>query len=135
MVAALDFRTQKFSQYHDTFTPEGSLEDALFLGGGIEYLQGRQIGSLFERRILRAGFYYDKTQFYLPTNSGQKKQVDELFVTAGVELPLSLTATIDFSAQYGLRGLSSDLPLRERIFRLFVSITMGERWFVRPGEE
>jgi len=130
-VAVLDLRGQKFSQYHDTFTPEGSLEDALFLGGGIEYLQGKAIGSLFEKRILRAGFYYQKTEFYLPIGSKQNKQVDELFVTAGIEVPLSLTATVNFSAQYGLRGLSSDLPLQERIFRLYVSITMGEGWFVR----
>ncbi|MFZ1080534.1 MAG: hypothetical protein WAO19_01255 [Candidatus Kryptoniota bacterium] len=135
LIAVLDFRAQNFSEYKDTFTPTGSLEDALFLGGGIEYLQGNKIGSLFDKRILRAGFYYDKTQFVLPTKSGDNKQVDELFLTAGIELPLSLTSTISFSAQYGLRGLSSDFLLRERIFRLYVSITMGEAWFMRPEGE
>jgi hypothetical protein len=98
-------------------------------------LQGKDIGSLFERRILRAGFYYEKTQFVLPTKSGQNEQVDELFLTAGIELPLSLSSTVNFSAQYGQRGLSSDFLLRERIFRLYVSITMGEGWFVRPEGE
>ncbi len=135
LIAVLDFRQQKLSEYKDSFTPAGSLEDALYLGGGVEYLQGRAIGSLFEKRILRVGFYYDKTQFVLPTTSGQNKQVDELFVTAGVEVPLSFSSTVNFSAQYGLRGLSSDFLLREHIFRLYVSITMGEGWFVRPEGE
>ncbi len=130
--AALDFRTQKLSRYSDSFTPAGTLRDVLFLGGGVEYIQGRSIGSLFAKRVLRAGFYYSKTQFSLPTKSGQEKQVDELFFTAGVELPLSYTAAIDVAAQYGFRGLSSDLLLHERIFRLYISFTMGEVWFVRP---
>jgi hypothetical protein len=135
LIADLDVRVQKFSEYHDTFISAGSFRDGLFIGGGVEYLQGRQIGSLFDRRILRAGFYYNKTQFALPTKSGVNQQVDELFVTAGVEFPLSFSSTINFSAQYGLRGLSSDFLLRERVFRLFVSITMGESWFVRPPED
>ncbi|MCL4510852.1 MAG: hypothetical protein M1470_07270 [Bacteroidetes bacterium] len=132
LTAVLDVRTQALSKYQDTFTPAGSLKDALFLGGGIEYFQGREIGSLYQKRILRAGFYYQRTQFVLPTKSGQDKQVDELFVTAGVEFPLSFSSTVDVSAQYGFRGLSSDFLLQEKIFRLYVSVTMGEAWFVRP---
>lgn len=135
LIAVLDLRTQAFSKYEDTFTAPGSLRDALFIGGGVEYLQGRNFGSLFEKRILRAGFYYQKTQFVLQTKSGQYKQLDELFVTAGVELPISYSATVDVSAQYGVRGLSSDFLLHEQILRLYVSITMGESWFIRPQGE
>jgi len=131
-VAALDVRSQSFSKYWDTFTAAGSLKDALFLGGGIEYLQGRQIGALYQKRIWRAGFYYQRTQFVLPTTSGANMQVDELFATAGVDFSMSASSTISISAQYGLRGLSSDLLLREKIFRLYFSFTMGEGWFYRP---
>ncbi len=130
--AVLDVRAQQLSKYSDSFTPAGSLKDALFIGGGVEYLQGREIGSLFAKRVLRAGVYYNKTQFSVPTKSGQEKQVDELFATAGIEMPLSYTATIDIAAQYGFRGLSSDLLLHERIFRFYVSVTLGEAWFLRP---
>ncbi len=133
--AVVDFRTQQLSKYEDTFTPAGTLKDALFIGGGVEYLQGRDIGSLFAKRVLRAGVYYSKTQFAVPTKSGQMKQLDEIFATAGIELPISYTATLDIAAQYGFRGLSSDLLLHERIFRIYVSITMGEAWFLRPRGE
>lgn len=135
LTAVLDVRSQKLSQYHDSFTPSGSLRDVLFIGGGLEYLQGRSIRSLFAKRVLRAGFYYSKTQFVVPTKSGQQKQVSELFATAGIELPLSYTATIDLGVQYGFRGLASDLMLHERIFRLYVSFTMGEAWFLRPQQQ
>jgi hypothetical protein len=128
--AVLDIRAQQLSKYRDSFTPVGTLKDALFIGGGIEYLQGRDIGSLFAKRVWRAGVYYNKTQFAVPTKSGEEKQLDEIFATAGIEMPLSYTATIDLAAQYGFRGLSSDLLLHERIFRLYVSITMGEGWFL-----
>ncbi len=133
--AVLDFRTQQLSKYRDSFTPAGSLRDVLFIGGGVEYLQGRNIGSLFAKRVLRAGVYYNRTQFTVPTSSGGQKQVGEIFATAGIEMPLSYTATIDIAAQYGFRGLSSDLLLHERVFRLYVSITMGEAWFLRPRGE
>ncbi|HUI31750.1 MAG TPA: hypothetical protein VLX91_16195 [Candidatus Acidoferrales bacterium] len=130
--AMLDIRTQSFSKYYDTYTPAGSLKDALFIGGGVEILQGREFSSLFDKRILRAGLYYQKTQFVVRTKSGQDKQMDEFFLTAGVEVPLSFSSTASISAQYGLRGLSSDFLLREQIFRLYFSITMGEGWFARP---
>ncbi len=130
--AVLDIRMQQLSRYHDSFTPSGTLRNELFVGGGVEYLQGRSIGSLFAKRVLRAGFYYNRTQFVVPTKSGQEKQVSELFATAGIELPLSYTATVDVGLQYGFRGLASDLLLHERIFRLYVSFTLGEAWFIRP---
>ncbi len=129
--AVLDLRTQQLSKYYDSFTPAGTLKDALFLGGGVQYLQGKDIGSLFAKRVLRAGFYYAKTQFSLPTKSGGQKQVDELFFTAGIEFPISYSASMDVGAQYGFRGLSSDFLLHERIFRLYVSFSMGETWFIR----
>ncbi len=131
LIAMLDVRYEAFSKYQDTFTAPGSLRDALFIGAGVESLEGRSFTSLFEKRILRAGFYYQKTEFPVQTKSGQEKQLDEAFVTAGIEFPVSYSATVDISAQYGIRGLSSDFLLHERIFRLYVSITMGEGWFVR----
>lgn len=132
LAAVVDVRAQQLSKYWDSFTPAGTLKNVLFVGGGVEYLQGRSIRSLFARRVLRAGLYYKKTQFVVPTKSGQEKQVDELFATAGIELPLSYTATIDVGVQYGFRGLASDLLLHERVLRLYVSFTMGEAWFIRP---
>ncbi len=131
-VAVLDVRSQQLSKYRDTFTHQGSFDNTLFVGGGIELLQGRDIGYLFDRRIIRAGLYYEKTQFSLPTKTGSTQQVDELFGTAGIELPVSRSATVDIAAQYGFRGLSSDLLLHERVFRLYVSFTFGEVWFIRP---
>jgi hypothetical protein len=130
--ALLDIRFQPLSKYHDTHTPSGSLRDVLFLGGGVEIRSGRDFGSIYDKRIIRAGIYYQKSQFAVPTNSGQTKQLDELFLTAGIELPISYSATASLAAQYGLRGLSSDFLLREQIFRIYFSITLGEGWFMRP---
>ncbi|MCL5268838.1 MAG: hypothetical protein M1469_12180 [Bacteroidetes bacterium] len=133
--AVLDVRTQQLSRYYDSFTAPGTFKDVLFVGGGVQYLRGRAIGALYDKQILRAGFYYEKTQFVLPTKSGQNKQVDEFFLTAGIELPMSYSSTVNISAQYGLRGLSNDFPLQERIFRIYVSVTLGEVWFIRPVGE
>ncbi len=128
----LDVRFQPFSKYYDTYTPVGSLKDALFLGAGVEIRQGKDFSSIYDKRILRAGIYYQKSQFAVPTKSGQSKQLDELFLTAGIEVPMSFSSTASLSAQYGLRGLSSDFMLREQIFRIYFSLTLGEGWFMRP---
>ncbi len=132
LVGVLDLRSQRLSTYWDTFTPQGTLRNTLFVGGGVEFLEGRELGSLFDKRIIRVGAYYEKTQYALPTTSGGQQQVDELFGTAGIELPISYDATVDISAQYGFRGLASDLLLHERIFRIYVSFTFGEVWFLKP---
>ncbi len=133
--AVLDIRTQQLSRYQDTFTPPGTFGNVLFVGGGVQYLRGRPIGALYDKQVLRAGFYYEKTQFMLPTNSGQTRQMDELFLTAGIEFPMSYSSALNISAQYGIRGLSGDLPLQERIFRVYVSFTLGEVWFIRSVGE
>ncbi len=127
----LEFRAQPLSRYHDTYTVVGSLRDVLLFGGGVEIYRGRGFNSLYDSRIIRAGFYYEKTQFEVPTKSGENEQLDELFLTGGIELPISYSATASLSLQYGLRGLSSDLVFKEQIFRLFFSISMGEGWFAR----
>jgi len=130
--ALLDVRSQQLSKYQDTFYPQGTLGDVLFVGGGVEFVEGRDLASLFKNHVYRAGFYYQKTQFIVPTKSGGNKQLDELFLTAGTEFPISASASLDLAAQYGIRGLSSDFLLREHVFRLYVSISMGEIWFSRP---
>jgi len=131
----LDIRFQPFSKYYDTYTPIGSLKDALFLGAGMEFRQGKDFSSIYDKRILRVGIYYQRSQFMVQTKSGQSKQFDELFLTAGIEIPMSYSSTASISAQYGLRGLSSDFLLREQIFRIYFSITLGECWFMRPQGE
>ncbi|MGC8596017.1 MAG: hypothetical protein ACP5US_11035 [Candidatus Kryptoniota bacterium] len=135
LTGVLDVRVQKLSKYYDSFTPQGTFGDKVFVGAGLELFQGYRSLSPFDKRAYRVGAYYEKSQFLVMSNGGVMKQADEIFLTGGVELPISYAATVNFSLQYGLRGLGSDLLLKEKVLRFYLSITGGETWFFRPESD
>ncbi len=135
LTGVLDVRVQNLSKYYDSSTPKGTFGDEIFVGGGLEFFQGLRSLSPFDKRAYRVGAYYEKSQFLVMSNSGIMKQADEIFLTGGIELPISYAATVNFSLQYGFRGLASDLLLKERVLRFYLSITGGETWFFRPQSD
>lgn len=135
LTGVLDVRVQNFSRYYDSLTPQGTFGDRLFVGAGLEFFQGVRSLSPFDKRAYRIGMYYEKSQFLIKSSDKGMKQADEIFITGGVELPISYAATVNFSLQYGLRGIGGDLLLNEKVLRFYLSITGGETWFFRPESD
>jgi hypothetical protein len=111
-------------------TPSG-LRDSYRLGIGVERGGARDFAAPWLDRVsYRAGFVYDAT-YYNP--NGQP--INEWAVTAGLAFPLSGESRCNVAASYGGRGTTADNLIKERIFRLTVSLNISDLWFVRTEEE
>ena len=84
--------------------------------------------SFFKRLAFRLGF---TTQPYLSLDPNQNS-ITEQWVTMGIGIPLYMNAAqIDIALSYGKRGSLDSNNLSENMFRISLSLTGGEKWFIR----
>ncbi|HLA62935.1 MAG TPA: hypothetical protein VK610_00790 [Rhodothermales bacterium] len=105
------------------------LQDRLRVGGGFQVIPGgtsRQAG-YFARTAYRLGAY---TERGLAGPDGET--VTTTAVTGGLSLPtLFPAARLDLGIEAGTRGAAEGLLVRDRYIRGTVTLTFGERWFIR----
>lgn len=96
---------------------------------GLEYLPSTDPFSRYYRHIpLRAGFFYKQ----LPTKYVSTNPVKEYGLTFGLGFPFYFSmGRIDFGLALGKRGELTQNPVEEKFINFMVSITGGEKWFIR----
>ncbi len=81
-----------------------------------------------KRIAYRLGFSY-QPYFSLDPDG---KTITEKWITMGIGFPISRSASqIDIAFAFGKRGSIKTNGLSENLFRLSLSITGGEKWFIR----
>jgi len=131
VVLAADYRAQAWgsSEFYGE-TPLG-IRNSQMAGIGFEMGPSRDPSSSFIDHIAyRFGFVFNATYYQV-----QGIPINEWAGTAGLSIPVSGDTRLNLSAEYGARGKRSSPLVREMIFRLTASLTLGEMWFVRPDEE
>lgn len=87
--------------------------------------------SYWRKMAYRIGFSYQP--FYSSDILG--KNLDEYWGTIGLGLPMQVgMSQIDAAFGVGRRGSLSANAISETLFKFFLSVTVGERWFVRGPE-
>ena len=96
---------------------------------GYESFPSRDYSVAYTKRMTyRLGFYY---QPYFLLDPG-KKTIAEKWITIGIGFPISKTGSqINVALGFGKRGSVKTNGLSENLLRLSLSITGGEKWFVR----
>ena len=84
--------------------------------------------SLFERIAYRFGYF---TQPYFHQDV-EGNDIREHWISAGLGIPLLRNVSqIDIAIQYGTRGDLDTNGISEKLLRLNLSISGGEKWFVQ----
>jgi len=84
--------------------------------------------SLLERIAYRFGYF---TQPYFHQDV-EGNDIREHWISAGFGIPLLRNASqVDIAFQYGLRGNLETNSISEKLFRLNLSISGGEKWFIK----
>ena len=128
LLLGADIAGQRWS----TFKVDGKIppgyRDACRFGGGAQFTATREeFQNYFKRVTYRLGSYYG----ILPYRDSEGNGVTELFLTLGIGLPFHKNlGRVDVAYEIGRRG-SSNNPVEENIQRLHISVTGGEKWFVR----
>ncbi|MGE5353125.1 MAG: hypothetical protein ACM3P0_13660 [Acidobacteriota bacterium] len=124
----VDYFYQPWSKYEFNGRTSQNLRNDQKVSAGVEYRNPDiRARGFWETLILRGALSYEKTQYQV-----NGKGVDQYSVYGGVSLPLEYENTLDFGLQYSMRGSTEPNLLKENIFRLNVSLSLGELWFLRP---
>jgi len=96
---------------------------------GLEFFpQATYTSGLLKKMLYRCGYYYWDLYAYDIDNS----TVSEQFVSIGFTIPIGQNnARFDLALEAGMRNSGSDAIGSEKIFRLHLDLTGGERWFLR----
>jgi hypothetical protein len=85
------------------------------------------IRNYFDKVAYRSGIKYEKS--YLMLNG---QQLNDIGISFGVGLPVYRSlSTINFSAEFGKRGTTSDNLVREFYTKLTLSVNLHDIWFIK----
>ncbi len=122
-----DYLEQKWSDYEFANKKSGNLSDYFKFGFGVEYSQkATRFSSFWEQVRYRCGLSYQKTPYRI---SGE--DIYQYDVSGGVSFPLGFANSIDVAVLGGIRGTKENNLLEEKFVEARISLSFGERWFVR----
>ena len=130
---AADFSAQPWaaSDFNGS-TPYG-IRNSYRFGIGAEHGGSTEVtAKTFERYSYRFGFAYAATYYDV---NGQ--QINEWGITGGLGIPLAGESRLNVAAVYGGRGTTAGSLVKDKIFRLTVSLHISDvlPWFVQAEEE
>lgn len=125
----LEYGQKEWTSYELNGESAIGTKDTYWFSAGTE-IQASQnpLDSYFKRIAFRFGFKQEPFFFMDP----EMNTLTEQTFTVGLGLPLYMNvAQIDVAFSYGKRGNIHTNGISEEIYRLSVSLTGGEKWFIR----
>ena len=112
--------------------PQAELGRSMRIGAGLEWVPGRDEfqGGFWRRAAYRVGVY--SRENYARLNGVSE---NEFFLTLGMGIPIHAQNRADVAVEYGWRGSEDSLLGKRTLLRLSLSLSVGESWFVRRGQE
>ncbi len=103
-------------------------EDASqYIIGGFYIPEYNSITSYFKRVVYRAGVRYEETGLNL-NNQG----IDEFGISFGLGLPAGQDfSNVNVGIEYGQRGTTNSNLIKENFFKLSLSLSLNDKWFVQ----
>ncbi len=106
------------------------IRNSIRYGIGFESLPQREIDSFWKRVAYRFGFYYTQTSYSLNATP-----VNEMYLTGGLAIPIGPDARLDIGLHAGTRGTTANGLQKDTIFRLSMSLSASEIWFMNVEDE
>ncbi len=123
----LDYAFQQWEKYTFNGRTQANLRNSSKMSAGFEYTPQISPGTTFwEQIIWRAGLSFEQTQ-YLVNNDG----INQYSVSGGFSLPLSTANTLDLGLQYAIRGTNDPGLYKENIIKAYLTVSLGDIWFIR----
>ena len=95
--------------------------------GGYYIPQYNSLTSYLKRVVYRAGLRYEESGLYL-----NNEAIDEFGISFGLGLPAGTNfSNLNIGFEYGQRGTTNSDLIKENFFKLSLSLSLNEKWFVR----
>lgn len=121
-----DYRTYKMKEMNFNEGPVTEFRDMNIFSLGVSRLGNKQINAdYFDKVTYNFGISYK--QLYYKINN---VDIDELYLSFGMNFPFKNTAFIDAALTFGTRGKDQGILVKEYFGRLSIDISIGETWFM-----
>lgn len=122
-----DFTFTKWSDFDMDLQSNAEMKDNLTFNMGAEYIPNIFSTLYYNKMAYRLGFHYDNGYIFLQDN-----RITEFGISFGVALPIKKLGTkVNLGAEYGKRGTTNNNLIRENYFRIGLSFSAKDRWFVK----
>lgn len=125
-----DVYTQNWKAENFSEKPSVDITSSIRIGLGFEIQPKRTADTYVGRIVYRLGLGYNSSSIRIGTQN-----INEYLVTGGVGLPIGPNSRMNIGLQFGVRGTTDNNLQRDTIFRLSVSLSASEAWFIRYEEE
>ena len=111
----------------NSFAEEQYEDASQYRLGGFYVPEYNSLSSYFSRVVYRAGMRYEETGLIL-SNEG----INEFGISFGVGLPAGRNFTnANIGIEYGQRGTTNSGLIQENFFKLSISLSLNDKWFVQ----
>jgi hypothetical protein len=132
LLAAAEFQVQDWAGATVFDGVQQQLDRAMRFSAGLEWQPGRGEfqPDFWKRTAYRIGFSLRELPVRL---TGETER--ETFITAGMGIPILQQNRADVALEYGWRGSDASMLGPRSVIRLSLSMSVGESWFVRRGQD
>ena len=127
----LDYIADKWSDYR-SFGAGDSLNDSYTIKFGGHIIPNSNSVSYYNRIDYRFGAHYSKTNLTL-----RNKQINDIGITFGLGLPVKSNlytgsrSMVNLGIEVGRRGTLENSLIKENYVRVFLGVSIFERWFIK----
>ncbi|MGA9363838.1 MAG: hypothetical protein WBW16_05655 [Bacteroidota bacterium] len=130
-LVAGDYLHQQWGDFEYFGEHPQQIRNSTRLSLGMEIEPSQERGTSYWNRVAyRVGTYYLASYYQIGTES-----INEFGITSGLGMPIGADTRLDFALEYGRRGTIDQHLLQDNIFRFSITLSLGEKWFVRTEEE
>ena len=127
LFAETDFTYTQWSKFDMETGNNNELKDNFTVNAGLEYIPDLSSTLYYKKIAYRVGIHFDNGFVYL-----NGKRISDYGISFGTALPIKKLGTrINLSFQYGKRGNVDNNLAKEDYFRIGLSISAKDRWFVK----
>ncbi len=102
-------------------------ESTIYRLGGFYIPNYNDINSYFNRITFRGGLRYAETGLNI-----NGEDIDEFGITFGLGLPAGqFLSNINLGVEYGQRGTTTAGLVQENYFKVFIGISLNDKWFIK----
>ncbi|MBI2427899.1 MAG: hypothetical protein HYV29_03735 [Ignavibacteriales bacterium] len=128
IVYAADVDFQNWDNFKINGIKPAEMQNSIRAGVGVEFLPSDNfVDSFWDKVSYRLGGYYRVTNTKVNGTS-----INEIFASGGLGFPLSFDSRLNLGLEYGIRGTTSSLLIKDTIIRFTVSLTASELMFIPP---
>jgi hypothetical protein len=130
-LVAGDYLSQQWSDFEYFGEHPQQIRNSTRVSLGMEIEPSQERGTSYWKRVAyRFGTYYLASYYQIGTES-----INEVGFTSGLGMPIAADTRLDFALEYGRRGTIDQHLLQDNIFRFSITLSLGEKWFVRTEEQ